>query len=456
MKNRILLNKYQRLLDSKNFVRYMGKVTKVVGLTIEAEGPETYIGALCHIRSRNDKSVLAEVVGFKDNHVLLMPIGDMSGIGPGNLVVAADRELQVGVGPALLGRVLDGLGHPMDDKGPLPVEKYYPVNNMPPNPMTRPMIREVLPMGVKCIDGLLTVGKGQRMGIFAGSGVGKSTLMGMIARNARSDINVIALIGERDREVREFLERDLGEQGLKRSVVVIATSDQPALIRLKGALVATSIAEYFRDCGKDVILLMDSLTRFSMAQREIGLAAGEPPVTRGYTPSVYAAMPKLLERSGTSRQGSITGLYTVLVDGDDMNEPITDTARGILDGHIVLSRQLAHRNHYPAIDVLASISRVMNEVVDNDHKESAGELRRNLAVYQDAEDLINVGAYIKGSNPDIDRSIDLNRGINEFLIQGTDESFSFTEAIELLNQSVREQEPHLQNQSETANGSREL
>jgi len=324
----------------------------------------------------------------------------------------------------------------MDGKGPVSIEKFYPVENKPPNPMTRPRINEVLPLGVKCLDGLLTVGKGQRMGIFAGSGVGKSTLMGMIARNSKSDVNVIALIGERGREVRDFLERDLGEEGLKRSVVVIATSDQPALIRLKGALVATSIAEYFRDCGKDVILLMDSLTRFSRAQREIGLAVGEPPVTRGYTPSVYAIMPKLLERSGTSDKGSITGLYTVLVDGDDMNEPITDTARGILDGHIVLSRQLAHRNHYPAVDVLGSISRVMNDIVDNEHKMYANELRRNLAVYKEAEDLINVGAYVKGSNADIDRAIELNKGINEFLTQRTDERFSFEETIELLKKSV--------------------
>ncbi len=437
MNKPIDFEKYQRLLETRSFVRYSGKVTKVVGLTIEAEGPETHIGALCHIQSRNNKTVLAEVVGFKERQVLLMPIGDMSGIGPGNLVIAADKDLEVGVGPHLLGRVLDGLGRPMDDKGPIEVDQYYPVQNMPPNPMTRPRIQQILPLGVKCIDGLLTVGKGQRMGIFAGSGVGKSTLMGMIARNTKADINVIALIGERGREVRDFLERDLGEEGLKRSVVVIATSDQPALIRLKGALVATAIAEYFRDCGKDVLLLMDSLTRFSMAQREIGLAVGEPPVTRGYTPSVYALMPKLLERSGTSSKGSITGLYSVLVDGDDMNEPITDTARGILDGHIALSRQLAHRNHYPAVDVLASISRVMNDIVEDSHKKSANELRRNLAVYRDAEDLINVGAYVKGSNPAIDKSIALNQGINDFLTQGTFERFTFNQTVELLKQSVQ-------------------
>lgn len=436
MNNLISLDKYKKLLDSQSFVQYSGKVSKVVGLTIESEGPETHIGALCHIISHNDRTVLAEVVGFREKHVLLMPIGNMSGIAPGSLVIAANRDLEVGVGQSLLGRVLDGLGNPMDGKGPLDIEKYYPVNSMPPNPMTRPRINQVLPLGVKCIDGLLTVGKGQRMGIFAGSGVGKSTLLGMIARNTKADINVIALIGERGREVRDFLERDLGEEGLKRSVVVIATSDQPALIRLKGALVATAIAEYFRDNGKDVLLLMDSLTRFSMAQREIGLAVGEPPVTRGYTPSVYAAMPKLLERSGTSSKGSITGLYSVLVDGDDMNEPITDTARGILDGHIVLSRQLAHRNHYPAIDVLASISRLMTDIVDDDHKARANELRRNLAIYRDAEDLINVGAYVRGSNPDIDLSIKLIKGINGFLIQDTTDRFTYGETVELLKKSV--------------------
>ncbi|NLE23890.1 MAG: flagellar protein export ATPase FliI [Clostridiaceae bacterium] len=436
MNNKVTLEKYKKLLESHSFVRYSGKVTKVVGLTIEAEGPETHVGALCNIFSQNNRMVLAEVVGFKDKNVLLMPIGDMSGIGPGNIVEAADRDLEVGVGQGLLGRVLDGLGNPMDGKGPVEIEKYYPVNSMPPNPMTRPRITQPLPLGVKCIDGLTTVGKGQRLGIFAGSGVGKSTLLGMIARNTKADINVIALIGERGREVRDFLERDLGEEGLKRSVVVIATSDQPALIRLKGALVATAIAEYFRDCGKDVLLLMDSLTRFSMAQREIGLATGEPPVTRGYTPSVYAAMPKLLERSGTSSKGSITGLYSVLVDGDDMNEPITDTARGILDGHIVLSRRLAHRNHYPAIDVLASISRVMTDIVDDAHKASANELRRNLAIYADAEDLINVGAYVKGSNSDIDLSIQLNKGIIEFLTQDTFARYSFSNTVELLKKSV--------------------
>ncbi len=436
MDNALSFSKYLNILESRHFVRCIGKVTKVVGLTIESEGPQTHVGALCYVRARQGKPVLAEVVGFRDKRVLLMPIGDMNGIGPGSLVTAADRELEVGVGESLLGRVLDGLGRPMDDKGPVRVQAYYPVSSMPPNPMTRPRIQQILPLGVKCIDGLLTVGKGQRMGIFAGSGVGKSTLMGMIARNTKADINVIALIGERGREVRDFLERDLGEEGLKRSVVVIATSDQPALVRLKGAQVATAIAEYFRDSGKDVLLLMDSLTRFSMAQREVGLAIGEPPVTRGYTPSVYALLPKLLERSGTSSKGSITGLYSVLVDGDDMNEPITDTARGILDGHIVLSRSLAHRGHYPSIDVLASISRVMSDIADKEHKSVAAELRHNLAVYKDAEDLINVGAYVKGSNAEIDRAMTLYSKLNAFLIQPTEQRVNFTNTIELLKEAV--------------------
>ncbi|NLI37900.1 MAG: flagellar protein export ATPase FliI [Clostridiaceae bacterium] len=436
MNNHTLLEKYQKLLDERSFVRYMGRVTKVVGLTIESEGPETHVGALCTIRSRGHRSIMAEVVGFRDKNVLLMPIGDMSGIGPGSTVTVCNKDLEVAVGESLLGRVLNGLGQPMDGKGPIIPEGYYPVSNMPPNPMTRPRINQVLPLGVKCIDGLLTVGKGQRIGIFAGSGVGKSTLLGMIARNTKADINVIALIGERGREVRDFLERDLQEEGLERSVVVIATSDQPALIRLKGAMVATAIAEYFRDKGNDVLLLMDSLTRFSMAQREIGLAIGEPPVSRGYTPSVFAILPKLLERTGTSQNGSITGLYSVLVDGDDMNEPITDTARGILDGHIALSRQLAHRNHYPAIDVLGSVSRVMSDIVDDDHKKCANELRQALAVYRDAEDLINVGAYVKGSSPAIDRAISLNESINDFLTQGVFERYSFRETIEKLEQTV--------------------
>jgi len=437
MNIQINLDKYKEAVSSRRFVSFRGQVTKVVGMTIESTGPETRVGELCRIvNPRTNLEVFAEVVGFRDNHVLLMPLGEMTGIGPGSLVIATGNELKVRVGPGLLGRVLDGLGNPIDGKGNIQTEGFYPVENVPPHPLTRPRIHEILPLGVKCIDSMLTLGKGQRLGIFAGSGVGKSTLIGMIARNTKADIIVIGLIGERGREVRDFLERDLTEEGLKRSVVVVATSDQPALIRKKGAFVATAIAEYFRDRGHDVLLLMDSLTRFSMAQREIGLSIGEPPVSRGYTPSVFSVMPKLLERSGTSDKGSITGLYTVLVDGDDMTEPVTDTARSILDGHVVLSRRLAHKNHYPAVDVLESISRVMNDIATKEHKKLAAEIRKNLAVYKEAEDLINVGAYVKGSNPEIDRAISVIGNINAFLTQSVTEKYEFEETLELMRKAL--------------------
>ena len=429
------LDKYRNLLASSDFIEYKGRISKVVGLTIESEGPEVNIGDLCKLcSSRGGTDIDAEVVGFKDNKVLLMPLGEMSGIGPGNIVIAQDNPLQVRVCKDLTGRILDGLGNPIDDRGPVEAEKFYSVNNKAPNPLQRKRISEPLALGVKAIDGLLTIGKGQRVGIFAGSGVGKSTLLGMIARNTKADINVIALIGERGREVREFIEKDLKEDGLARSVLVVATSDQPALVRLKGAMVATAIAEYFRDEGKNVLLLMDSLTRFAMAQREIGLSIGEPPISRGYTPSVFGMFPKLLERSGNSEKGSITGLYTVLVDGDDLNEPVADTARGILDGHIVLSRALANRNHYPAIDVLASISRVMTDVVSKEHKIIAGEIKKALAVYKDAEDLINIGAYVKGSNEKIDYAISVIDRINEFVLQQTHESFTYDEILGMLGE----------------------
>jgi len=429
-----ILRKYHDLLKKSNYVRYYGKVSKVVGLTIESDGPEVDVGELCMIHaSKGRRKIRSEVVGFRDNKVLLMPLGEMTGVGPGNLVVASGTVLKVGVGDDLTGRVLDGLGYPLDDKDPFKPTQYYPIDSKPPHPLKRKRITEPLVLGIKTIDGLLTVGKGQRIGIFAGSGVGKSTLMGMIARNTKADINVIALIGERGREVREFLEKDLQEEGLSRSVVVVATSDQPALVRLKGALVATAIAEYFRDQGKDVLLLMDSLTRFAMAQREVGLSTGEPPVSRGYTPSVFGVMPKLLERAGNSEKGSITGLYTVLVDGDDMTEPVTDTARGILDGHIVLSRSLANRNQYPAIDVLASVSRVMPDIISKEHKIAAAELKKALAIYTDAEDLINIGAYVKGSNEKIDYAISLIDNILGFIQQSTDERFEFDEVLNLLN-----------------------
>ena len=388
-------DKYDQLAD-KNYYRHLGKVVKIVGLTIESVGPNAKLNDLCRIiidKNRNI-SIMAEVVGFRDKRLLLMPYESVEGLGVGCIVENTGHPLSVYVGNEMLGHTLDGMGRPTDIDE-LVLREEYPVDAAPPDPMARVIIDEVLPLGVKAVDGLITVGKGQRIGIFAGSGVGKSTLLGMFARNTRADINVIALIGERGREVREFIERDMGEEGMRRSVVIVATSDRPALLRRNAAKTATAIAEYFRDQGKDVLLMMDSLTRFSMAQREIGLASGEPPVTRGYPPSVYSEMPKLLERAGNSDKGSITGLYTVLVDGDDFNEPITDTARSILDGHIMLDRKLAHKNHYPAIDVLQSISRVMSSIVDREHKEAAGKLKNVLATYQEAEDLINIGAYKK-------------------------------------------------------------
>ena len=423
------LSRYNEVLE-KSYIKKLGRVSQVVGLTIESTGPDVNIGQTCRIKSvRSGEEILSEVVGFKGNHILLMPLGNMGGIGPGSVVEAMEKPITIKVSESLLGRVLDGLGLPMDDLGEISGGDEFFTSNPPPNPLHRNRIKEPLSLGIKAVDGLLTVGKGQRIGIFAGSGVGKSTLMGMIARNTRADINVIALIGERGREVREFIEKDLGEEGLKRSIMVVATSDKPALVRLKAAEVATSIAEYFRSKGKDVMLLMDSLTRFAMAQREVGLAAGEPPVSRGYTPSVFAVMPKLLERAGNSDKGSITGLYTVLVDGDDMTEPVTDTARGILDGHIVLSRKIANRNHYPPIDVLASISRVMSDIVEDNHKDLSNEIKKSMAVYANSEDLINIGAYVKGSNEEIDLAISKHDAINEFLMQGIMEKVSFEDTL---------------------------
>ncbi|MED1822904.1 flagellar protein export ATPase FliI [Brevibacillus agri] len=426
------ISKYRQALYELDPLRVNGKVTQVVGLTIESQGPEVKLGEICHLYPTNSKEpIIAEVVGFRENKVLLMPLGELTAIGPGCDVVATGRSLEVKVGPEILGSVLDGLGRPYQGTLPLGLASY-PTNNLPPNPILRPRIKEPLSVGVRAIDGLLTVGKGQRVGIFAGSGVGKSTLMGMIARNTTADINVIGLIGERGREVMEFIERDLGEEGLKRSVVVVATSDQPAMIRIKGALIATSIAEYFRDRGLNVMLMMDSVTRFAMAQREVGLAIGEPPATRGYTPSVFALMPKLMERAGTADKGSITAFYTVLVDSDDMNDPIADTARGILDGHIVLDRKIAQKGHFPAIDVMASVSRVMSEIVSDEHKEAARQLKKHLATFREAEDLINIGAYKPGSNRDIDAALRYKDIISEFTAQGTHEPSTLQSAIKAL------------------------
>ena len=427
------LEKYNVIYE-KCYAKKLGKVSKIVGLTIESIGPDANLNDVCKITAKDNSEVevMAEVVGFKDNRILLMPFENVDGIGPGSIVENTGGVLKVAVSDDILGKTVDGLGRPINGEELVGAEEYS-VEAPPPDPMSREIISDVLPLGVKAVDGLITVGKGQRIGIFAGSGVGKSTLLGMFARNTKADINVIALIGERGREVREFIERDLGEEGMKRSVVVVATSDKPALIRNKAAKTATAIAEYFRDKGKDVLLMMDSLTRFSMAQREIGLASGEPPVTRGYPPSVYSEMPKLLERAGMSSVGSITGLYTVLVDGDDFNEPITDTARSILDGHIMLSRKLGHKNHYPAIDVLQSISRVMSQIATREHKSVAGKLKNVLATYNEAEDFINIGAYKSGSNKNIDYAIEKIDKVNEFLLQGVDEKFNFEEELAMLN-----------------------
>lgn len=429
----INFEKYDMLMD-KSYVSHLGKVAKVVGLTIESIGPSAKLNDLCLIKSNTrTEPVKAEVVGFRDDRVLLMPYDNVEGVGLGSWVENTGAPLQVAVSEELLGCTLNGLGEPMTITGLAENCSRYSVEATPPDPLSREIITDVLSLGVKAVDGMITVGKGQRIGIFAGSGVGKSTLLGMFARNTRADVNVIALIGERGREVREFIERDLGPEGMKRSVVVVATSDKPALIRKKAAKTATAVAEYFRDQGKDVLLMMDNLTRFSMAQREIGLASGEPPVSRGYPPSVYAEMPKLLERAGNSDRGSITGLYAVLVDGDDFNEPIADTARGILDGHIVLSRSMAQRNHYPAIDVLASISRVMTTVASKEHKQLAGKMKNILATYRDAEDLINIGAYRSGSNENIDFAIEKIDAVNAFLQQEIDEKFVFEDIVQLMS-----------------------
>lgn len=433
------LSKYKILLN-QSYEKKLGKVAKVVGLTVESIGPAAKLNDLCHIITQDkDQVINAEVVGFRDDRVLLMPYDQTVGVGLGSRVENTGAPLKVMVGDELLGKVLDGLGNPIDGSE-IHCSCGYSVQAQPPDPLTRELIDTVLPLGVKAVDGLITVGKGQRIGIFAGSGVGKSTLMGMFARNTKADINVIALIGERGREVREFIERDLGPEGMKRSVVVVATSDKPALIRKKAAMTATAVAEYFRDQGRDVLLMMDSLTRFSMAQREIGLASGEPPVSRGYPPSVYGEMPQLLERAGRSDKGSTTGLYTVLVDGDDFNEPIADTARSILDGHIVLDRKIAQKNHYPAIDVLQSISRVMSSIVDSQHKKAAGQLKNVLATYAEAEDLVNIGAYKAGSNPSIDYALSKIDAVNEFLQQDVYEKLSFEESIQRLEELFPEED----------------
>lgn len=431
----INFNKYHKFLEASNPIRVKGTVTKMVGLVAEARGPASRLGSVCEIYPNGGSTnIKAEVLGFKDNNILLMPLEEIRGIGPGCRVVASEQEALVSVGNDLLGRIVDGLGNPIDNKGPIRTDYQYPIYVKPVNPLKRRRINKPMSIGVRAIDGLLTIGCGQRIGVFSASGVGKSVLLGMIARNTNADVNVIALIGERGREVNDFLERDLGEEGLKRSVVVVATSDHLPLIRMRGAFIATAIAEYFRDQGKNVNLMMDSVTRFAMAQREIGLALGEPPTTKGYTPSVFTLLPQLLERAGTSsNNGTITGLYTVLVQGDDMNEPIADAVRSILDGHVILSRELAMQGHYPAIDIMNSISRVMDNITDANHRRNANTLKGILATYKNAEDMINIGAYMNGSNPRIDYSIKMIEKVRAYLKQDIEDNISLQTSINELN-----------------------
>ncbi len=429
---------FAQIMKADDLCTRKGKIDKIVGMTVQSTGPASNIGDVCRIELAEGRSMLAEVVGFLENKVFLMPYEDMEGIGFGATVVNTGRKLSINVCDEMIGRTVDALGRPLDGGPPIPDKGIrYDVVGQLSNPMSRPRIDEPIQMGVKAIDGFMTIGKGQRMGIFAGSGVGKSTLMGMLARNVKADVNVIGLIGERGREVVEFLERDLGEEGRARSVVVVAASDQPAMLRNKCAMSATAIAEYFRDQGKDVLLMMDSITRFCMSQRDIGLAIGEPPVARGYTPSIYSALPKLLERSGNFEKGSITGIYTVLVEGDDMNEPISDTVRSIIDGHVMLSRKVAQKNHYPAIDVLSSISRLMNDISDPEHKQAAGRIRNMMALYESNADLISIGAYKSGTNPQLDEAIAHMEAINKLLQQKVDEKFTFDEVVQLVVKTAK-------------------
>jgi flagellum-specific ATP synthase len=431
-----LAQAFQRAKETR-VLENRGRVVQLIGLVIESEGPLCAVGEVCRIESaRHDGSTLAEVVGFRNHHVLLMPLGEVHGIHPGSEVIALGTPLKVPVGDALMGRVIDSLGRPLDGHGPLNAERHVSTNFLPPHPLKRQRIKQVFQTGVKAIDTFIPCGRGQRLGIFAGSGVGKSTLLGMIASRAESDVNVIALIGERGREVREFLEKDLDEAGRKRSVIVVATSNEPALARLKGAFAAMAIAEHFRDQGKNVLLMMDSVTRFAMAQREIGLAVGEPPATRGYTPSVFALLPQLLERAGAGETGSITGLFTTLVEQDDMNDPIADAVRSILDGHIVLTRELATQNHYPAIEILDSVSRLSRDLCSPDQMELAGHAREALSLYRRNQDLISIGAYPAGSNAAIDMAIRLNTPLKNFLRQGVREGYPAADSWRLLAQAM--------------------
>ena len=431
-------DKYLDIIKKTNTIKEVGKISEIIGLTIESDGPKSSIGDLCYIyNDYNSTPIPAEVVGFRQDKILLMPLGSPDGIRPNAFVINTGEAMKIGVGNQLIGRVLDGLGRPIDTLGDIRFSEFRSTKAEAINPLKRKRISEPLALGIKAVDGFSTLGKGQRMGIFAGSGVGKSTTLGMMAKNTSADLNVIALIGERGREVKEFIEEILGTEGMKRSIVVAATSEQPSLVKIKAAFVATSIAEYFRDKGMDVLFMLDSVTRIAMAQREVGLAIGEPPATRGYTPSVFALMPKLMERAGTNEIGTITALYTVLVEGDDFNEPISNTSRSILDGHIMLSRTLAHKNHYPAIDVLQSLSRVMPDVTTPEHRHAAGVIRNLMAVYTKNEDLINIGAYVSGSDPLCDKAIALIDQINDFLKQSKTDKLEFndtiTKLIELAN-----------------------
>lgn len=430
-------DEFRRDIAKSDTFRYMGKIEKIVGMTIEASGPVCNIGDVCRIFSKDMQSFIkAEVVGFNKSNILLMPYTEIEGIGPGSIVDNTGDKLNVRAGEGLIGRIIDATGNPLDGGDEISYTEEVSISGIPVNPFTRPPIKETIELGVKAIDGMLTMGKGQRMGIFAGSGVGKSTLMGMIARKVKADVNVIALVGERGREVREFIERDLGEEGMARSVLVVATSDQPAMMRSKCPLTATAIAEYFMKQGKDVLLMMDSLTRYAMALREVGLSTGEPPIARGYTPSIYSNMPKLLERAGNFPEGSITGIYTVLVEGDDTNEPIADTVRGIIDGHIILSRKIAAQNRYPAIDILESVSRLMSEIATTEHKKAAGQLRNLLSLYTSNYDLISIGAYKHGTNPALDEAIRKIDKIYGFLMQSVNESFTLEQSVKLLMEAV--------------------
>jgi flagellum-specific ATP synthase len=434
------LTRYETMLKRINPIRVNGKVSEIIGLMVQGHGPAASIGEVCGIVPVNSEApVEAEVVGFKNGRVLLMPLESIQGLGPGCKILSMGRKAAIGVGKGLLGRVINGLGNPIDNKGPISFEDEYPIYADPINPLDRGRIKQPMDLGIRALNALFTCGQGQRMGIFAGSGVGKSVLMGMIARNTKADVNVIGLIGERGREVREFLEKNLGEEGLARSVVVVAASDMHPLIRMRAAYVATAVSEYFRDQGNNVLLMVDSLTRFAMAQREVGLSVGEPPTTKGYTPSVFSLLPKLLERSGiVEGVGSITGLYTILVEGDDFNEPISDAARSILDGHISLSRSLANKNHYPAIDILQSISRVMIDIVDAEQKNRANDVMNIIATHKKAEDIINIGAYVTGSNPGIDYAIKMVDKVNAFLRQNIDEQIDFELAKKQLLELFKE------------------